>query len=132
MFDAGEGAYFTFVKNPVADFLAGAPNGLDQNEADDADNIQYTGGTLEVNSGFLKISQIQGNSLATMDIKAFNMAGSPQGQTFAKTGLGTGPVVSITAVRVFNAAGVKIEQLESEAQKHAIGRGELVGTYERK
>jgi Raf kinase inhibitor-like YbhB/YbcL family protein len=30
------------------------------------------------------------------------------------------------------AAGVKIEQLESEAQKHAIGRGELVGTYERK
>jgi hypothetical protein len=50
MFDAGEGAYFTFVKNPVANFLAGAPSGLDQGEADDADNIQYTGGTIEVNS----------------------------------------------------------------------------------
>jgi hypothetical protein len=109
MFDAGEGAYFTFVKNPVAAYLAGAPNGLDQNEADDADNIQYTGGTLEVNSGFVKLSQIQGNSLATLDIKAINMAGSPQGQTFAKTGLGTGTAVSITAVRVYNAAGVKIE-----------------------
>jgi Raf kinase inhibitor-like YbhB/YbcL family protein len=28
--------------------------------------------------------------------------------------------------------GAKIEQVESEAQKHAIGRGELVGTYERR
>ena len=109
MFDPTDGAYFTFVKDPVANFLAGAPNGLDQNEADDADNIQYTGGTLEVNSAFLKISQIQGNSLATMDIKAFDMAGAPQGQAFAQTGLGTGAGVAITAVRVFNAAGTKIE-----------------------
>ena len=109
MFDAGDGAYFTFVKNPVANFLAGAPGGLDQGEADDADNIQYTGGALEVDSAFVKISQIQGNSFATVDIKCFNMAGAPQGQAFAKTGLGTGPAVGITAVRVFNAAGVKVE-----------------------
>src|SRR5439155_9367610 len=36
MFDAGEGAYFTFVNTPNPDFLSGAPNGLDQGEADDA------------------------------------------------------------------------------------------------
>jgi Raf kinase inhibitor-like YbhB/YbcL family protein len=29
-------------------------------------------------------------------------------------------------------AGAKVEQVESEAQKHAIGRAELVGTYERR
>src|SRR5207249_1801816 len=45
MFDPGDGAYFTYVKSPNPDFLAGAPNGLDQGEADNADNIQYTGGT---------------------------------------------------------------------------------------
>jgi hypothetical protein len=108
MFDAGEGAYFTFVKSPVANYLAGAPGGLDQNEADDADNIQYTGGTLEVNSAFLKISQIQGNSTATMDITAYNMGDSPQGQNFVNTGLGSGPKVAITAVRVFDAAGNQV------------------------
>ena len=27
MFDPGDGAYFTFVKNPAANFLAGAPDG---------------------------------------------------------------------------------------------------------
>jgi len=26
----------------------------------------------------------------------------------------------------------KVEQIESEAQKHAVGQGELIGTYERK
>jgi hypothetical protein len=109
MFDPGDGAYFTFVKNPVANFLAGAPNGLDQGEADDADNIQYTGGTLEVDTSFVKIAQIQGNSSATMDVKAFNIAGSPQGSSFANTGLGTGAAVAVTAVRVLNAAGVKVE-----------------------
>jgi len=30
------------------------------------------------------------------------------------------------------AAGAKVEQVESEAQKHAIARGVLVGTYERR
>jgi hypothetical protein len=110
MFDAGDGAYFTFVKNPVANYLAGAPGGLDQGEADDADNIQYTGGTIEVNSAFTKISQLQGNSLATMEIKAFNMTGSRQGQDFAThLGLAGGSAVTITAVRVYNAAGTKVE-----------------------
>jgi hypothetical protein len=39
----------------VFSYLSGAPGGLDQGEADDADNIQYTGGTIEVGGGFVKI-----------------------------------------------------------------------------
>jgi len=99
MFDPTEGAYFTYVKNPVTNFLAGAPGGLDQNEADDADNIQYTGGTLEVNGASTKISQIQGNSLATMKITAYDIADSPQGTAFVN-GLGSGSPVTITSVSV--------------------------------
>ena len=102
MFDPGDGAKFTFVKNPVADFLAGAPNGLDQNEADDADNIQYTGGTIETNSAFVRISQIQGNSAATMRITALDIADSPQGRDLISA---AGSPVAITAIRVFNASG---------------------------
>ena len=118
MFDPGDGAYFTFVKNPVANFLAGAPNGLDQNEADDADNIQYTGGTIETNTSFVKIAQLQGGGSATMDIKAFDMAGAPQGQSFATSGLGSGTAAPITAVRVFNAAGQKIEDSALPGQQN--------------
>ncbi|WP_332689470.1 DUF5801 repeats-in-toxin domain-containing protein, partial [Devosia sp.] len=108
MFDPGEGAYFTFVNGPVANYLAGAAGGLDQNEADDADNIQYTGGALEVDNAHVIISQIQGNSLATMEITAYNMAGAPQGQAFVGA-LGDGAVVEITTVRVYDASGLLIE-----------------------
>jgi hypothetical protein len=104
MFDAGEGAYFTYVKSPKPDFLSGAPNGLDQNEADQAADIQYTGGTLEVDGGFAKISQIQGGGLATMRITAYNITDSPQGTAFVN-GLGTGTLVAISSVKVFDASG---------------------------
>ena len=45
MFDPGEGAYFTYVKNPDTNFL-GRPT-LSPTEANDADNILYTGGTID-------------------------------------------------------------------------------------
>jgi hypothetical protein len=99
MFDPGEGAYFTYVKSPVANFLAGAPGGLDQNEADDADNIQYTGGTLAATTASTTISQTQGNAAASMKITAFDVAGSPQGTAFV-SGLAGGTPVSITSVKV--------------------------------
>jgi hypothetical protein len=113
MFDVGEGAYFTLVNQPVANYLSGAVGGLDQNEADDADNVQYTGGTKEVTTSFTKISQIQGNSLATMKVTAIDMTGSPQGRDFVLAGdgdgLGQGTLRDILSVQVFNAAGVKVE-----------------------
>jgi hypothetical protein len=118
MFDPGDGAYFTFVKNPVPDYLAGAPGGLDQNEADDADNMQYTGGTIESDGAFVTISQIQGNTLATMDIAAYNISGSPQGQALI-TASGQN-AVTITAVRVYNAAGTLVEDSDGSPNSAAI------------
>ncbi len=107
MFNPGEGAYFSYVDDPVANFLSGAPGGLNQNEADDADNIQYTGGTHDVTGAFFVISQIQGNSLATTDITTYLAAGDT-GRNFVSS-LGDGPSPDIIRVKVYNAAGTLIE-----------------------
>ena len=109
MFDPGDGAFFTYVHDPNPDFLSGAPGGLTSTEADDADNIEYTGGTLDVSSASFTISQTQGNSLATAKISAFLMADAPQERDFVNDGLGTGGTPDITAVRVFDETGTKIE-----------------------
>jgi hypothetical protein len=93
MFDPGEGAYFTFVKDPDPRFLGVA---LDANEADDADNMLYAGGTLEVESGFLKVVQTQGGGAQTMKLSAWNMSGSPQGRNLFTA---TRSSVNITEVR---------------------------------
>ena len=114
MFDAGESAYFTFVKTPNPSYLSGVANGLDQNEADDADNIQYSGGTVEANGGFLKVVQIQGGGLAAMDIAASNISGSPQGTAFVSA-LGSGSAAAITAVRVYNSSGTLLEKTSGNA-----------------
>ena len=66
----GEGAFFTYVNDPDPNFLSGAPGGLSSTEADDADNVQYDGGTLDVSSASFIISQTQGNALATAKISA--------------------------------------------------------------
>jgi hypothetical protein len=96
MVDPGEGAYFTYAKNPNTNFLG---SNLSQTEANDADNILYTGGTLTATSASLRISQTQGNSLATMKITAFDIADSPQARNFV-SGLGSGTPVTITSVKV--------------------------------
>src|SRR6516164_4492392 len=103
MFDPGEGAYFTYIKNPVTDFLGA---NLSQTEANDSASIQYTGGTNAATSASAKISQTQGPSLATMKITAFDINDAPQGTAFVTgpNGLGTGAHIDITSVHVFDAA----------------------------
>lgn len=108
MFDPGDGAYFTYVNDPVGNFLSGFPNGLSPTEADDADNIQYTGGTLDVGGAFLKISQIQGNAAATMRLTTYLMPDDFQARDFTNN-LGDGDQIDITTVKVYNAAGTLIE-----------------------
>src|SRR5262249_4361996 len=79
MFDPGEGAYFTYVNGSNPNFLGA---NLDQTEANDADNILYSGGTNPATSASTTISQTQGNSLATMKITALDIADSPQQRDF--------------------------------------------------
>jgi len=107
MFDPNEGAYFTYLKSPVTDFLGA---NLSQTEANNSADIQYTGGTLEVTGASTTISQIQGNSLGTMKITAYDIGDAPQGTAFVNgpNGLGTGTHVDITSVHVFNAAGTDV------------------------
>jgi hypothetical protein len=93
MFDPGEGAYFTFVKQPDPRFLGLA---LDANEADDADNMLYGGGTLEVTSAFLNVVQTQGSGAQTMKLSAWNMTDSPQGRDLFTA---TRSAVNITEVK---------------------------------
>jgi hypothetical protein len=107
MFDPGDGAYFSYVNDPVANFLSGAPGGLDQNEADDADNIQYTGGTHDVTSAFFVISQIQGNALATADVTTYLVAANTGTGFVSNLGNGTSP--NITQVKVYDENGTLIE-----------------------
>src|SRR5262245_3633444 len=106
LFDPGEGAYFTYVKNPNPDFLAGfQPNGLTPTEADDADNILYTGGTNPATSASTTISQTQGNVLGSMKITALDIADSPQARDFVSQLSPTTGKVNITSVTVTHANG---------------------------
>jgi hypothetical protein len=111
MFDPGDAAYFTFVKNPDPNFTG---LGLGSTEADDADNILY-GSTLENDSAFVRIAQLQSGSAATMSIQLFNIDDSPQGVAMinARGTNAAGKDPDVTAVRVFAADGVTL--LESYA-----------------
>jgi hypothetical protein len=101
MFDPNEGAYFTYIKSPNPDFLGA---NLSQTEANDADNILYTGGTLEVTGASTSISQTQGNSPATMNITAYDINDSPQARDFV-SGLGSGTQIAISSVTITHANG---------------------------
>jgi hypothetical protein len=67
-----DGAFFTYVEDPNPAYLAGATNGLDQNEADDADNCQF-GDTKEVHGAFLKIVQVTGAGNAALSLTAYDI-----------------------------------------------------------
>ncbi|SMX24690.1 hypothetical protein BOA8489_02817 [Boseongicola aestuarii] len=70
MFDPGEGHYFVYVSDTNPAMVAGA--GLDQNNADDADTVEF-GGTEPIKTAQVEIVQIQGNSPATINIQAFDV-----------------------------------------------------------
>ncbi len=71
----GEGVFFAYVDDPNDDFVSGIAGGLTQNEADDFDNILYSGGMVEVTGAFFSVVQVQGNpKTATAQITAFDLA----------------------------------------------------------
>jgi hypothetical protein len=75
MIDPGEGIFFTIINDPLDNYLANVTNGLDQNEADDADNMQFAS-LREVPGAFLRISQTQGNAVEACTIEAFDITSS--------------------------------------------------------
>ena len=113
MFDPGEGAYFTFVNDIDDRYLAGLkPGGLTQTEADDGDNVQYD--TLQNSSGaFIGISQIQGGSLASMKISAFELDTAYKGRNLLNNSGDTGgDPVTIDHVIVYDAGGNVLEDTD--------------------
>ncbi len=86
MFDPGESAYFTFVKNPDPNFTS--PN-LSPNEADDADNLQYgdddpdTNDLIEASSAFLSRPDPE-RRRRQLSITAYNIDDSPKGRTCSR------------------------------------------------
>jgi hypothetical protein len=111
MFDPGDAAYFTFVNDPDPDFTGTA---LGSTEADDADNIKY-GSTLEGDSAFIKIAQLQGNTDPSMRITLYNIDDTnPQGVAMldARGENETGMDPDVIAVRVYDADGNLLEDTD--------------------
>ncbi len=106
----GEGIYFAYVNNIQPSYLSGAPGGLDQNEADDADNILYDGGTFEADSAYVDIAQVVGKDLASIELSAYDMDGAPQQRDFVDYiddtfGPKTDDQVTIDAIIVTDSGG---------------------------
>ena len=119
MFDPGDAAYFTFVNDPDENYLG---FNLGSTEADDADNISY-GSTLEGDSAFVRVAQLQGGAAPSMQIQCFNIEDAPQGRDFIAD-RGTNdpgePVPLITDVRVYNAAGTLIESYSAPVANNGL------------
>jgi len=114
MFDPGDAAYFTFVNNPDPNVTG---LNLGSTEADDADNIDY-GSTIEGDSAFVRIAQLQGNADPSMSIEVFNIAGAPQGPAMIAT-RGDNEALKdpdVIAVRVYDADGNLLEDTDNLAQ----------------
>lgn len=118
MFDPGDAAYFTFVTNPDPNFTG---TGLGSTEADDADNILY-GSTLEGDSAFVRVAQLQGNTAPSMSIELFNIADSPQGVAMinARGTNEAGKDPDITDVLVYDANDNLIESYLAPVANNGI------------
>jgi hypothetical protein len=86
MIDPGEGMVFVYVDNPDDDSVAGVVGGLDQNTADDADEVGFAD-TFMASTASIEIVQVQGGGLASMDIFAYDI-------TLASPPLGDGGVTA--------------------------------------
>jgi len=120
--NAGEGAWFVYVDNPVRNAVSGV--GLNANLADDADNIQFDG-TIDVSKASVEIVQASGAGTAKrpgpgMHITAYDInpqtvgdplvAGVETGsRAFALDPSATGDEVNIKAIKIYDQNHVLIE-----------------------
>ena len=132
MFDPGEGHFFIYVDDPVAASVAGV--GLNQNNADDADTIGFSG-TLPQTTAQVEIVQVQGNDPASIKITAydFTFGGAVDSigeardlvtDPLAVNGTVSAPTsateVNITQVRVLDANGVELEDSDGSTNSPSI------------
>ena len=116
MFDAGEGAFFTFVDDIKDSFLAnGATGGLSSTEADYAKNMLYDGGLHETSGAFIGVSQIQAGSTASMAITAYliDPGTAPQAVDLVNASGQSGDAVSIFSVSVYQGSVDPLNLLET-------------------
>ncbi|WP_080710580.1 DUF5801 repeats-in-toxin domain-containing protein [Pseudomonas chlororaphis] len=110
-----EGIRFTFVTGARQDMTI--PN-LDQNEADEEDNIDFTA-MFNAKAANFDIVQLQGGKSAVVKISAFNTA-AESGEAFID-GYAGDTVVAITNVRVINnATGLVIENSDGSVNDASI------------
>jgi hypothetical protein len=109
MFDPKEGAYFVYVNDPVANYLSGIPGGLSQTEADDADNVQYTGGSVDVHTASVTISQTQASPKVPVSMKITTWLGNDDTGRDLVLHPATGVQPNIVTVRVILPNGTTYE-----------------------
>jgi hypothetical protein len=110
-----DGIRFSFVTGARQDVTI--PN-LSQNEADLESNIDFTG-VFNAKMANFDVVQLQSGKSAVVKISAFTTAAEP-GVNFINGYVGDTPV-AITNVRVFNSAGVVIENSNGSVNDGAIG-----------
>ncbi|WP_097303985.1 T1SS-143 repeat domain-containing protein [Pseudomonas chlororaphis] len=110
-----EGIRFTFVTGARQDVTI--PN-LDQNEADEEDNIDFTA-MFNAKAASFDVVQLQSGKSAVVKISAFNTAAEP-GENFVNGYVGD-TAVAITNVRVINiSTGLVIENSDGSANDPSI------------
>ncbi|MDP9423891.1 MAG: hypothetical protein M3Q19_13855 [Pseudomonadota bacterium] len=122
MFDAGEGMYFTYVKDIADSIIANITGGLDQNEADDADNLDYAGGLNNTSAAFLGISQVVGSEVESMQLTAIHLDSALQERNLinGRGGDSADDVINITRVRVTDQFGVELEDTDGSSNLAGI------------
>ena len=121
MFDPKEGAYFVYVDDPVANYLSGVPGGLSSTEADDADNIQYTGGTVDVHTASLTVSQTQAGPKTNVGFKITTWLGDPDQARDLLNDPDSGTSPDITLVRVFIPGQANPLEFDADADPAVMG-----------
>lgn len=124
MIDPGEAVWFTYLTNPVDSFVAGVTNGLSQSEADNFNNIQFTGGLTEVTEAFFSVVQVQGNpKIAEVQIRAYDLDDTKNLQ-------GTAMVTELNAVADDPSADEQVDIIRVWINGTDYDRGEGAGLLE--
>jgi len=121
MFDPKEAAYFVYVDDPVANYLSGVPGGLSSTEADDADNVQYTGGTVDVHTASLSVSQTQAGPKTSVGMKITTYLGDADQGRDLLSDPASGASPDVVLVRIFVPGQANPIEFDADADPAVMG-----------